>query len=105
MLASVSRWRIDERVRDEATFRDLLRSSLGRHVAILRDHGLLDIVVVRISDDTMLAVTVYEDDAEGQAGWTASQIAFRDDLIGKLELIGRIAGPAFDLPQLLEDAG
>lgn len=104
MLASVSRWRIDETVRDEAAFRGFLQSSLGKHVAILRDLGLLDIVVVRVADDVMLAVTIYEDEAEGQTGWTASQIAFRDDLNGKLELINRIAGPAFDLPQLLDDA-
>ncbi len=103
MLASVSRWRIAETVRDETTFRDFIRTSLGKHVAILRDLGLLDILVVRISDDVMLAVTIYENDSEGQTGWTASQIAFRDDLSGKLELIGRVAGPAFDLPQLLDD--
>lgn len=102
MLASVSRWRICEAVRAEAAFREFLTSSLGKHVAILRGFGLLDIIVVRVSDDAMLAVTLYEDDAEGQAGWTASQIAFRDDLLGKLEFIDRVAGPAFDLPQLLD---
>ena len=105
MLASVTRWRISESVRAEDTFRDFLQKSLGKHVAILRDLGLLDILVVRIADDVMLAVTIYEDEAEGQAGWTASQIAFKDDLRGKLELIGRVAGPAFDLPQLLDTAG
>lgn len=105
MLASVSRWRLADTIREPAAFRKFLQSSLGKHVAILRDFGLLDILVVRISDDVVLAVTIYEDDVEGQAGWTASQIAFRDDLHGKLELIGRVAGPAFDLPQLLDDTG
>ena len=103
MLASVTRWRISESVRDDATFRELLHTSLGNHVAILREHGLLDIIVVRIAEDVLLAVTIYEDDAEGQDAWVASQIAFRDDLLGKLELINRVAGPAFDLPQLLDD--
>src|SRR5687767_599747 len=103
MLASVSRWRLAETIREPGAFPDFLQTSLGKHVAILRDHGLLDVVVVRISDDVMLAVTIYEDEAEGQAGWTASQIAFRDDLRGNVELIGRVAGPAFDLPRLLAE--
>ena len=103
MLASVSQWRLAETIREPGTFREFIQSTLGKHVAILRDHGLLDIVVVRIADDVMLAVTIYEDEAEGQAGWTASQIAFRDDLHGKLEFIERSAGPAFDLPQLLDE--
>ena len=103
MLASVSRWRIDESVRDDAAFFELMQTSLRKHVSILRDLGLLDIMVVRVAEDVLLAVTIYENDAEGQEAWKASQIAFRDDLAGKLEVIDRIAGPAFDLPHLLDD--
>ena len=103
MLASVTRWRINESVREATAFHELLHTSLGKHVAILRDLGLLDIIVVRIADDVLLAVTIYEDEVEGQAGGAASQVAFRDDLLGKMELISRVAGPAFDLPQLLSD--
>jgi hypothetical protein len=103
MLASVTRWRISETISEDAAFRDFMQSSLGKHVSILRNLGLLDILAVRVSDDILLAVTIYEDEAEGQAGWAASQIAFHDDLLGKLELISRITGPAFDLPQLMAD--
>ena len=103
MLASVTRWRISETVRDDAAFRGLMQSSLRRHVSILRDLGLLDIIVVRVAEDVFLAVTIYEEEAEGQAGWAASQVAFREDLMGNFELISRVAGPAYDLPQLLAE--
>lgn len=103
MLASVTRWHIAESVRDAAAFVDYIQPVLRKHLTILRKHGLLDILMIRTAEDMLIAVALYEDDAEGQEAWVASQIAFRDDLLGKLDLVSRVTGPAFELPQLLDD--
>ena len=101
MLASVSKWRIAESLRAGEDVLELGPTSLARHIDVLRGLGLLDILSIRVSDDQLLVVTIYEEKLEGEDAWKAAQLAFREDLEGKLELLGRESGPAYDIPSLL----
>ena len=69
--------------------------------AILRRLGLLDIMLIRSAREPVTVVNVYEDDLDREAMQVETMRALGPALAGKLELLSREFGPAYDTADLL----
>jgi hypothetical protein len=101
MQATITTWQIGEAYREGEGIVTALREVVRRHQATFRRLGLLDIMLIRSSPETMTVVNMYEDDLDRDAMQAETMRALGPALAGKLELIGREFGPAWDTTDIL----
>jgi hypothetical protein len=101
MQATVTTWRIADPYRGD-DFPIMLRDLIGENLETFRRLGLLDLMFVRTSPDSLTVVNVYEDDVDPDAMLAEQNRTLGPALAGKLELIQRASGPAYDTSDLLE---
>src|SRR3954463_559368 len=105
MHANIVRWRLDPSVQAPTAYAKFLSSVSHRNVPILRQFGLLDSFVFRISSDVVLFINIFENQADAETAWSEVPKSLSEALDGKVELIERISAAADDLPLLSESVG
>lgn len=105
MHASIVTWRLTEAVRDDENYDTYLRRLAHANIPILRRFGLLDSIVLRMSNDTVQVVNVFEDQVGADAAWDEINKSLYPAIEGNLELIDRISARADDMPLLLDVPG
>jgi hypothetical protein len=102
MYARISFTRLDQSIQDPDAFMSYLSGFADEVMAMLSRLGLLDVLLVRISDDTLMSLRLFEDpaafDAAMQEAW---QSVSPDLMTGKVEIVEQFRGRAFDAAQLL----
>jgi hypothetical protein len=101
MQATVTTWRIGEGYQDGDDLVTALREVVRQQQATFRRLGLLDIMLIRSSRETMTVVNMYEDDLDREAMQVETMRALGPVLAGKLELIDREFGLAWDTTDIL----
>jgi hypothetical protein len=100
MYASISTWHLDESIRDEAAYEDFVGSVLNKALPTSRELGILDALLVRVADDTFVAVTVFDSAEAADAVWQQAigpqSILYSE----KITLVNRVTGHAVDMPEL-----
>lgn len=103
MHSTVATWRLDSSLRGPDTLDAFLEQRMGEYLALLRDLGLLDMHVVRLADDVIVAVHFYAEPIESNAAFNEAITATQEVLGSKVALVKGHTGRAFDVPQLLGD--
>jgi hypothetical protein len=102
MYARISYTRLDPSIREPDAFMTYLAGFADEVMAMLSRLGLLDVLLVRISDDTLMSLRLFEDpvafDAAMREAW---RTASPDLTAGKVEILEQVRGRAFDATQLL----
>jgi hypothetical protein len=101
MQATVTTWRIADAYQGDDDIPAALREVVRQNQAVFRRLGLLDIMLIRTSRETMTVVNVYEDDIDREAMQTESMRALGPVLAGRLELLEREFGRAYDTADIL----
>lgn len=102
MHANIVTWRLTEAVRNPEDYEAYLKALAQKNVPILRRFGLLDSFVLRMSEDTVQVVNVFEDQAGAESAWAEINDSLAPALDGHFELIHRVSARADDLPLLLD---
>jgi hypothetical protein len=100
LYATVSTWRLAESIRDPEAYEAFLRDLIEANIDIARDVGMLDAMMIRSGTDTMIAVAVYETEAEAIAAGPIARERVGTRYDHQVELISRYAGPCQDMPAL-----
>ena len=101
MQATITTWRIGDAYQEDDGIVTALREVVQEHQTTFRRLGLLDIMLIRSSRETMTVVNVYEDDLDREAMLAEQNRTLGPALEGKLELISREYGPAWDTSDIL----
>jgi hypothetical protein len=101
MYANLVTWRLDPSIRSPESLGAHLRAVWESFRSLLLQAGLLDVLVVRTGEDTMLAIRLYADRAAADATYAEALAELSNDYIRKVEVIDRRDGRAFDVPQML----
>jgi hypothetical protein len=101
MFASFATWRLDSSLRAPDALAEYLQVAMTRYLPILRRLGLLDMHVVRLADDVILVVHLYQDPIEGNVDYQEAIAATQNVLGSKVEFVKGHTGRAYDAPQLL----
>lgn len=101
MYANLVTWRLDPSIRPPDVLADHLRGVWTQYSQLLSQRGLLDVLVVRTSEETMLAIRLYEDLAAGDAEYQQAVNSLGIEYTSKVEAIKTEVGRAFDVPLLL----
>jgi hypothetical protein len=102
MYASISTWHLDESLRDEAAYEDFVGSVLNKALPVSRKLGILDALLVRVAEDTFVAVTVFDSAEAAEAVWqeaTGPQSTLYNE---RITLVDRVTGRAVDMPELTD---
>jgi hypothetical protein len=102
MHASIVTWRLSPAVQGKEEYDAYLSTLANENIPILRQFGLLDSLVLRMSQDTIQVVNVFEDEPGANAAWAEIPRSLAPALEGRLELIDRITVRADDLPLRLD---
>jgi hypothetical protein len=97
MHASVVTWRLKPSVQGKEEYDAYLSTLANENIPILRQYGLLDSIVLRMSQDTIQVINVFEDEASANAAWGEIPRRLAPALEGRLELIDRITVRADEL--------
>ncbi len=103
MYTVVTNWRIGREFRSEEAYHAFLHEAGRQVVPILRDYGMLDVFVIRISDEVVKFVNVYESADLAEQALAAVQEAAGPFLARHLELLERSGGPTIDLPSIMRE--
>jgi hypothetical protein len=103
MHASVVTWRLSPAVQGPEEYDAYLSTLANENLPILRQHGLLDSFVLRMSQDTIQVVNIFEDEAGANAAWSEIPRSLAPALEGRLQLIDRITVRADELPLRLDN--
>ena len=102
MYARISYTRLDPSIQDPDAFTAYLAEFADQVMAMLSRLGLLDVLLVRISDDTLVSLRLFEDPAAFDAAMQEAWQTISPDLTaGKVEILEQFRGRAFDAAQLL----
>jgi hypothetical protein len=102
MYASVVTWRLSASIQGNEGYDAYLSTLANENIPILREFGLLDSFVLRMSEDTIQVVNIFEDEAGANAAWGEIPRSLAPALEGRLELIDRLTVRADDLPLRLD---
>jgi hypothetical protein len=104
MYASIGTWRLDPSLRDTESLTAFLQGLADQVMSLLARLGLLDFLVVRLTEDTLFALRLFGDPEAFEAARAEAQESVPTDILaGKMELIDRVQGRAFDAAQLLAE--
>jgi hypothetical protein len=104
MGAYVARWTIDPAL-DSTEVEDWVRTTWNDNQDFLHELGLLDRMVIRVTDDQLLVVNLFPEGLDGATIYHEA-IARRPNMIyRKVALISGETGRAFDIPALIGDLG
>ena len=99
MYASISTWHLDESIQDEAAYEHFVGSVLNKSLPAARELGILDALLVRVADDTFVAVTIFDSAETAEAVWQHA-IGPQSGLYNeKITFVSRVAGRADDIPE------
>lgn len=102
MYARISYTRLDPSIQDPDAFVAYLAEFADQVMAMLSRLGLLDVLLVRISDDMLMSLRLFEDPAAFDAAMREAWQSVSPDLMtGKVEILEQFRGRAFDATQLL----
>jgi hypothetical protein len=101
MQATITTWRIADAYQGNDDVVAVLREIVRQHQMAFRQLGLLDIMLIRSSRETMTVVNVYQDTLDREAMLAEQNRTLGPVLAGKLELIEREYGPAWDAADIL----
>jgi len=100
--ANIVTWRLTESVRNPEDYQRYLKSLAQKNIPILRRFGLLDSFVLRMSDDMVQVVNVFEDRDGAELAWAEINGSLAPAIEGHLEFMNRISARADDLPLLMD---
>jgi hypothetical protein len=101
MHANLVTWRLDPSILSPESLGAHLRGVWENFSPLLLQIGLLDVLVVRTSEDTMLAIRLYADRQSGDAAYDQAVRRLGTEYTSKVSVVEKAVGRAFDVPQLL----
>jgi hypothetical protein len=103
MHASVVTWRLSPAVQGTDEYDAYLSTLANENIPILRQYGLLDSFVLRMSQDTIQVVNIFEDETGANAAWGEIPRRLAPALEGRLQLVDRITVRADELSLRLDN--
>jgi hypothetical protein len=100
MHASISTWRLNKSLREEAVFAAYVSRVMDQNVELANEVGLLDVMVIRVSEDTIVTVGMYESLEAVDAAIQRSTRLYEEHYVADIELLDRKVGRADDIPLL-----
>ena len=97
-------WRVAPHLRAAGALERFVREGYERFTPVLRQLGLLDMLMVRTTDEEVAILNLYADPVVGQAAYTEAVAAVAEYTEGHMERIATHTGQAFDLAMLISRA-
>ena len=97
-------WRVAPHLRGAGALDRFVREGYARFSPLMRRLGLLDMLMVRTTEDEVAILTMYADPIVGQAAYTEAVAVVADYTEGHMERIATHTGQAFDLAMLISRA-
>jgi hypothetical protein len=94
-------WRVAPHLRRPGALERFVREGYERFTPLLRRLGLIDMLMVRTTEDEVAILNLYADPVVGQAAYAEAVAAVADYIAGHMERIATSTGKAFDLAMLL----
>ena len=101
MHASLVTWRLDPSIRTDEGVEQFLNGIWERYAQPLQRLGLLDVVVIRTAEDSLLAVRLYTGPIEHEAAFRKAVEHVNELIESRVTFVSKHEGRAFDVPQLL----
>ncbi len=102
MYANINLYRIDPAIRDPDAFADFLHSIAEKFLALMAELDLLDMLVVRTGEDSMIVVRLFENPEAFDRSMQRALKVYPPDLFGgMIEVTENVRGRAFDAEFLL----
>ena len=98
MYGIVTTSRLDESIQGDVEYKTYIREASLQYVELLRELGVLDILIIRTGPDTMVSVAIFEDDTTAVRALATGEEMRRDGHSSKTTLISRVAGDVNDMP-------
>ncbi len=73
-------------------------------IELLKELGLVDLTVMRLADDVIMAVLLYDRPDDVPEAHKRAQISMQAALGEKVKMVKAHTGWAFDVPQLIESS-
>ncbi len=105
MHANLVTWRLAPAIQPAEELAAHLRGVWTHYSQLLRQVGLLDVLVVRTGEDEMLAIRLYDDSRADDLANEEAVTTLGTEYLSKVTAIEKRVGRAFDAPQLLADQG
>lgn len=101
MHATVTTWCLDESVQPPEQRDQLIRKLLtSGGIDLVRRAGVIDLLAIAIAPDALMFVSIYETEAEAVASGRPVLDYVAQHFDGVLQLVSRVSGEAFDLPDV-----
>jgi hypothetical protein len=104
MFATLASWHLGPTLRSLRALEHYIAEGTRRFHPLLRELGLIDALVIRLGEDEMEVLSLYEDPVDGQAAHQEALTAMAGYMEGQVELVRTRSGRAYDIPLLLDDA-
>lgn len=102
MYANINLYRIDPAVREPDAFLDYLHSIAEKFLSLMAELDLLDMLVVRTGEDSMIVVRLFENPEAFDRSMQRALKVYPPDLFGgMIEVTENVRGRAFDAEFLL----
>ena len=98
--ASISTWRLAEALRDDSVFDAYVKQVMEQNVELANEVGLLDVMVIRVSEEIIMTVGMYESREAVEAAIQRSTRLYQERFASDIELLDRKFGRAVDIPQV-----
>ena len=103
MFSTMATWRIDGSLRAPAALNSYLAERMEMSIDLLKHLGLVDMTVMRLADDVIMAVLLYDRPGDVSEAHTRAQTSMQAVLGDKVKLVKAHTGWAFDVPQLIDN--
>ena len=100
MHASISTWRLAERLREDEVFAAYVAQVMEQNVELVNEVGLLDVMVIRVSEEVIVTVGMYASREAVDAAIQRSTRLYQEHYVADIELLDRKVGRADDIPQV-----
>jgi hypothetical protein len=101
MHATWAIWRVAPHLRAAGALERFVREGYARFASMVRQLGLIDMLMIRLPDDELAILNLYADPVVGRAAYAEAVTAVADYTEGHMERIAAYTGRAFDLAMLL----
>jgi hypothetical protein len=104
MHATWAIWRVAPHLRAAGALERFVREGYERFASMVRQLGLIDMLMIRLPDDELAILNLYADPVVGRAAYAEAVTAVADYTEGHMERIAAHTGRAFDLAMLISRA-
>ena len=98
MYGIVSTMHLDESIQGDEEYKTYIRETSLKYVQLLRDIGVLDIMVIRTGVDTMVSIAIFEDASTAVLALATGEQMREAGHTSPTTLISRVSGDVNDMP-------